>query len=137
MAYMTARLYTDDVLPHTPGSWQAFAGCCIFSPSWIKHLDVGPIVPIPCTNISKCELEAAVNSPFTVLFSVRSSLLCCCSRSLIRVCIQMLWKQHHRVDQRQHYKASFPYCNSASCKAMHSQCRPKMTTASSKKHSRQ
>jgi len=28
------------------------ANSVIFSPSWIKHLDVGPIVPIPCTNIS-------------------------------------------------------------------------------------
>ena len=32
MAYMTARPYTDDVLPHTPGSWQAFAGCVAGDP---------------------------------------------------------------------------------------------------------
>ena len=46
----------------------------IFSPSWVKHLDVGPIIPIPCTNISKHELEAAVNTPFAVLFSIFYSI---------------------------------------------------------------
>ncbi|DBA75593.1 hypothetical protein WJX79_000747 [Trebouxia sp. C0005] len=32
MTYMTARLYTDDVLQHTPGSWQAFASCSAGDP---------------------------------------------------------------------------------------------------------
>ena len=54
MACMNARLYTDDVLPHTPGSWQAFAGCVAGDPCALfesRRESPSSVAPAPSTCI--------------------------------------------------------------------------------------
>ncbi len=54
MAYMNARLYTDDVLPHTPVSWQAFAGCFAGGPCALfesRGESPSSVAPAPSTCI--------------------------------------------------------------------------------------
>ncbi len=109
MAYMSARLYTDDFLPHTPGSWQAFAGCFAGDPCALfesRRESPSSVTPAPSTCIwcirgvlgkgASCELSQKAHTgqhltdqhwpSWGMLSGCSRTEQCCCV-----LCVQMWW----------------------------------------------